>query len=91
MAGGNKITANAAVQPFVQKCLASIETMSLSRRPARDLKAGDYEYQVELVMGPQKIPMAMKRSVKAEGGNWRISDEMETMMGGATMTMERVK
>ena len=61
--------------------IAAMAAGAKTLQPVRELTAGQYEYAVELTMGPQKIPMTLKRSVKAESGTWIITDETETMMG----------
>ena len=61
--------------------VAALSAAAKKMEPVRDLAPGEYEYNVELALGPQKMPMSLKRSVKADGDNWVISDNIESPMG----------
>lgn len=73
---------NTVEKPRRANEIAALSAGTQPLQPVRDLSPGEYEYKVELAMGPQKLPMTMKRSVKTDAeGNWVISESTESMMG----------
>ena len=50
-------------------------------KPAMDLQAGTYNYQVNLSMGGQEMKMKVTTAIQDGAGGWRATDQMETPQG----------
>lgn len=73
-----KITVDvSAVQDPTRTPEANIERI----KPVADLSEGTFKYAATLSAGEQKIAMEMAREIKAEGGNWSITETSKTQMG----------
>lgn len=57
------------------------EAAGRSGHPIRDFVPAEYQYDVKVEAGGQKIGMQAKREVKSDGNNWIVSDEAKSMMG----------
>jgi dipeptidyl aminopeptidase/acylaminoacyl peptidase len=55
-------------------------------KPAMDLKAGTYNYQVKIETGGQQINMKVSTSIQDGAGAWTATDQMDTPQGPATDT-----
>src|SRR5258706_7887619 len=53
-------------------------------KPAMDLKAGIYQYDAKLAMGPQQMAMKISTAIQEENGVWVVTDTMNTPGGGGT-------
>ena len=60
-------------------------------KPDRDLAAGEYKFQATISMGPQQMKLDVATSIKNEGGQWVVTDTMQTPMGASvdTTTLEK--
>jgi dipeptidyl aminopeptidase/acylaminoacyl peptidase len=55
-------------------------------KPAMDLKAGTYNYQVKIEAGGQQMNMKVSTSIQEGAGVWTATDQMDTPQGAATDT-----
>ena len=55
-------------------------------KPAVDLQAGTYNYQVKIEMGGQQMNMKVSTKIEERGGGWTATDAMESPQGTATDT-----
>ena len=55
-------------------------------KPATDLQAGTYRYQVTIEMGAQKMAMKVTTAITDGGASWTAVNTMETPQGTATDT-----
>jgi dipeptidyl aminopeptidase/acylaminoacyl peptidase len=55
-------------------------------KPANDLQAGTYHYQVTVKMGEQEMKMKLSTAIQDGGGSWTATDQMEMPQGTATDT-----
>jgi len=55
-------------------------------KPATDLQAGTYNYQVKIEMGGQQRNMKLSTAIQDGAGSWRATDQMDTPQGTATDT-----
>jgi dipeptidyl aminopeptidase/acylaminoacyl peptidase len=55
-------------------------------KPACDLKAGKYNYQVKIEMGSQSMNLKVSTAIEDGGGSWTATDQTETPQGTATDT-----
>jgi dienelactone hydrolase len=53
-------------------------------KPAIDLQAGTYSYQVKVAMGGQEMSMKVSTAIQEGSGGWTITDTMDTPQGSAT-------
>ena len=60
-------------------------------KPAGDLQAGTYNYQVTIEMGGQKISMKVSTAITDGGSSWTAVDTMDTPQGSATDTASIAK
>jgi dipeptidyl aminopeptidase/acylaminoacyl peptidase len=60
-------------------------------KPASDLQAGTYNYQVTIEMGGQKISMKVSTAITDGGSSWTAVDTMDTPQGAATDTASIAK
>ena len=60
-------------------------------KPAGDLQAGTYNYQVTIEMGGQKISMKVSTAITDGGSSWTAVDTMDTPQGAATDTASIAK
>ena len=58
-------------------------TDEMKKLPAnlKPLKESENEYSMMLELGPQQIPMTLKRSVKVEGNQVKVTDIVDSQMG----------
>src|SRR5579872_3548387 len=63
----------------------SPETIS-APKPAMDLQAGTYNYQVKIDMGGQQINLKLSTTIQDGAGSWTAIDQMDTPQGAATDT-----
>jgi len=57
-----------------------------SPKPATDLHAGTYTYQVKIEMGGQQMNMKLSTAIQDGAGSWTATDQMDTPQGAATDT-----
>lgn len=55
-------------------------------KPATDLQAGTYNYQVKIEMGGQQMNMKLSTAIQDGAGSWTATDQMDTPQGAATDT-----
>jgi len=55
-------------------------------KPATDLQAGTYNYQVKIEMGGQQMNMKLSTAIQDGAGFWTATDQMDTPQGAATDT-----
>jgi dipeptidyl aminopeptidase/acylaminoacyl peptidase len=55
-------------------------------KPATDLQAGTYNYQVKIEVGGQKMNLKLSTTVQDGAGSWTAIDQMDTPQGAATDT-----
>jgi hypothetical protein len=55
-------------------------------KPAMDLQAGTYKYQVKIEVGGQQINMKMATAIQDVSGSWVATDQMDMPQGAATDT-----
>ena len=55
-------------------------------KPATDLQAGTYNYQVKIEMGGQQVNMKLSTVIQDGAGSWTATDQMDTPQGAATDT-----
>jgi len=55
-------------------------------KPAIDLKAGTYSYQVKIEMGGQQMNLKVSTVIHDGAGSWTATDQMDTPQGTATDT-----
>jgi hypothetical protein len=55
-------------------------------KPATDLHAGTYNYQVKIEMGGQQINMKLSTVIQDGAASWTATDQMDTPQGAATDT-----
>lgn len=76
----------------LEEMTVDISTVALAKAPdvtipdalpalSGDLQDGTYEYATNIAMGGQNIAMTMKRTVKADGNTWVVTDEASGAMG----------
>ena len=53
-------------------------------KPAIDLTAGKYKYQVKIEMGGQSMNLKVSTAIEDGGGSWTATDQTETPQGTAT-------
>jgi hypothetical protein len=60
-------------------------------KPAADLHADTYHYQVKLEMGAQKMDLKVSTGIQDGGGSWTATEQMDTPQGPAvdTATIEK--
>ena len=63
----------------------SPETIS-APKPAMDLQAGTYNYQVKIDTGGQQINLKLATTIQDGTGSWTAIDQMDTPQGAATDT-----
>jgi dipeptidyl aminopeptidase/acylaminoacyl peptidase len=55
-------------------------------KPAMELQAGTYNYQVKIEAGGQQINMKLSTAIQDGAGSWIATNQMETPQGAATDT-----
>jgi dipeptidyl aminopeptidase/acylaminoacyl peptidase len=60
----------------------SVTPMSALPAPSADLSQGNSNYSILVEMGPQKIPLAMTRSVREDSATWVVTDKVSSRMMG---------
>jgi hypothetical protein len=55
-------------------------------KPAMDLQAGTYNYQVKIAMGGQEMNLKVSTAIQDGAGSWTAVDTMDTPQGSATDT-----
>jgi dipeptidyl aminopeptidase/acylaminoacyl peptidase len=55
-------------------------------KPALDLQAATYNYQVKFEMGGQQMNMKISTAIQNSAGSWTATDQMDTPQGTATDT-----
>jgi dipeptidyl aminopeptidase/acylaminoacyl peptidase len=75
------------VDPKTVVLVKKIDAGSVSApKPAMDLQAGTYNYQVKIEIGGQQVNMKLSTTVQDGAGSWTAIDQMETPQGAATDT-----
>jgi Protein of unknown function (DUF3108) len=75
------------VDPKTVVLAKKIDAGSISApKPAMDLHAGTYNYQVKIEMGSQQMNMKLSTTVQDGAGSWTAIDQMDTPQGAATDT-----
>src|ERR1700728_1824400 len=76
------------VDPTTVVLVRKIDAGSISApKPAMDLQAGTYNYQVKIEMGGgQQMNMKLSTTVEDGAGSWTAIDQMDTPQGAATDT-----
>ena len=75
------------VDPKTVVLVRKIDAGSISApKPAMDLQAGTYNYQVKIEMGGQQMNMKLSTTVQDGAGSWTAIDQMDTPQGAATDT-----
>lgn len=79
----------------LKEMTVDINTVQLAKKPeakvltdmpklTTSLSEGNYNYKASIAVAGQKINIDMKRSVKADGDNWVITEETQSPMGTST-------
>jgi dipeptidyl aminopeptidase/acylaminoacyl peptidase len=55
-------------------------------KPATDLQAGTYNYQVKIDLGGQQMSMKVSTNIQDGAGSWTATDQMDMPQGSATDT-----
>jgi dipeptidyl aminopeptidase/acylaminoacyl peptidase len=55
-------------------------------KPATDLQAGTYNYQVKIEMGGQQMSLKVSTAIQDGGGSWTATNQMDTPQGAVTDT-----
>jgi len=55
-------------------------------KPATDLQAGTYNYQVKIEAGGQQMNLKVSTAIQDGAGSWTATDQMDTPQGAATDT-----
>jgi dipeptidyl aminopeptidase/acylaminoacyl peptidase len=75
------------VDPKTVVLVRKIDAGSISApKPAMDLQAGTYNYQVKIEMGGQLMNMKLSTTVEDGAGSWTAIDQMDSPQGAATDT-----
>jgi dipeptidyl aminopeptidase/acylaminoacyl peptidase len=81
-----------AASKRLKEITVDVATVSLAKRivvtpltalpaPSSDLNPGTMNYNLMVEISTQKIPLAMSRSIKEDGGNWVVTDKVTSRMG----------
>ena len=75
------------VDPKTVVLAKKVDTTNLAApKPAIDLKAGKYNYQVKVEMGGQSMNLKVSTAIEDAGSSWTAIDQTETPQGTATDT-----
>jgi dipeptidyl aminopeptidase/acylaminoacyl peptidase len=55
-------------------------------KPATDLQAGTFNYQVKIEMGGQQMSLKVSTAIQDGGGSWTATNQMDTPQGAVTDT-----
>ncbi len=75
----DEITVNISEVTLAKK--VEVVAMKEWPKPAADLKAASYTYDLTLEMQGQKIPMQMTRTITEDNGKWMVKDAVKSPMG----------
>ncbi|HEY1339489.1 MAG TPA: alpha/beta fold hydrolase [Bryobacteraceae bacterium] len=82
-----KRLAEITVDPKTVKLSRKIDAASVGApKPAADLKAGTWHYQVKLALGPREMALKSSLTIKEENGAWEAVESVESPMGTSTDT-----